>query len=221
MSANLALFPLPEVVLFPRTFQRFHIFETRYREMICEVMETNRRLVICQLRPGWEKDYEGAPPVSRIASSGRILDAECLPDGRWHILVEGIERIVIQEELQQEPFRIARITPFREKLDEADLPEVRELMHSVARVAESIGRQLPRLKHRLSNLVNVHQHPGIVCDVISSELVADSYARQSLLSEADVRRRLRLLSIQLDHLLSSLHSHGVEVPVPPPDTPNH
>lgn len=214
MSSSLPLFPLPNLVLFPRTHLSLHVFEPRYLAMMEEVMESTRRLVICQLRPGWENDYEGTPPLFRVAGSARVLLAEKNGEGKWNILVEGIERVLIGEEVQREPFRIARVQPLVEEIPPGQIAVAREQMHSVARVAEALGRQIAPLRRQLTNLVNTHQHPGVVCDIIAACLVSDGYARQSILAEADIVRRLKLLSVQLDQLVASLRERGLEVPPP-------
>lgn len=214
MKTTLPLFPLPEVVLFPRTHLHLHVFEPRYAALIEQVVARDRRLAVCQLRPGWERDYQGAPPVCRIAGAGRVLIADRGADGKWNLLVEGIERIRIGPEVRTNPFRVARVAPLVEAVDERHREETLELMHSTARLAEALGRKIPSLGRKLGNLVNQHQHPGVVCDVIASELVADPYARQSILGELNILRRLRLLSIQLDHLVAALRQKGLEVPPP-------
>ncbi|MCC5875728.1 MAG: LON peptidase substrate-binding domain-containing protein, partial [Candidatus Sumerlaeia bacterium] len=208
------LFPLPNVVLFPRTHLSLHIFEPRYLAMMEEVMAGARRMALCQLRPGWEKDYEAAPPLFRVAGSGRVLLAEHNSDGTWDILLEGIERVALREEIRSEPFRVALVEPIAEGIPIDELEETREAMLSVAKLAEALGRQIPMLRRQLTNLVNTHQHPGVVCDVVAACLVADGYARQSLLAERNILRRLRLLSIQLDSLVASLRERGLEVPPP-------
>ena len=48
------LFPLPNVVLFPKTPMPLYIFEERYRTMVKEALEGNGELVIALLRTGSE-----------------------------------------------------------------------------------------------------------------------------------------------------------------------
>ena len=49
------------------------------------------------LRPGWERDYEGRPPVYPVGCSGVITHAERLPDGRYNIVLRGLEKFRIVE----------------------------------------------------------------------------------------------------------------------------
>ena len=98
MSDLLPLFPLPNVVLFPNVFLPLHIFEPRYREMVADALAGDRLIGMVLLRPGWEHDYEGRPPVYPIGCSGVITHVERLPDGRYNIVLRGLERFRIVEE---------------------------------------------------------------------------------------------------------------------------
>src|SRR6185369_16888416 len=105
MSDLLPLFPLPNVVLFPNVFLPLHIFEQRYREMVADAIAGDRMIGMVLLRPGWERDYEGRPPVYPLGSSGVITHFERLSDGRYNIILRGLERFRI---LEEDPSRIYR-----------------------------------------------------------------------------------------------------------------
>lgn len=212
MSYHLPIFPLPSTVLFPRTHMPFHIFEPRYRVMIETLMESDQKLAIAHLREGYETNYFGAPPIFRTMTAARILLGEKLPDGRWNVLVEGIERVVLDEEVQKTPFRIARCKQIPEGIDDGDHDQAIRLMRAVACKAEQIGEQAKYGRRILTNLVNVHQHPAIVCDIIAALLVPDAYTRQCLLDERNVLRRLQLVNIQLEAIIGGGGS-------PPPNPP--
>ncbi len=79
MSDLLPLFPLPNVVLFPNVFLPLHIFEPRYREMVADALASDRLIGMVLLKPGWEHEYEGRPPVYPIGCSGVITHVDQLP----------------------------------------------------------------------------------------------------------------------------------------------
>src|ERR1700752_556073 len=105
MSDLLPIFPLPNVVLFPNVFLPLHIFEPRYRAMVADALASDRLIGMVLLRPGWERDYEGRPPVYPIGTSGLITHVERHADGRYHIVLRGIERFRILEEDQELSYR--------------------------------------------------------------------------------------------------------------------
>jgi len=210
---RMPLFPLGEFVLFPRTHAPLHIFEDRYRAMIADVLQGDRRLCMAHLRPGYEKDYEGTPRIHRIVTIARVLMHEKLEDGRYNIIVEGIERAEVLEEVKHEPFRIARVIPMADDIKNVESEALAREGTNLARIAEMIGAQVAPKTRPLQNMMNTYMHPGIVADVAASLLVYDPYDRQSILDETDVLRRVRLVSIQLQRILARINAGDVELPV--------
>jgi Lon protease-like protein len=116
----LPIFPLPNVVLFPSVFLPLHIFEPRYREMIADALAADRMIGMVLLRPGWERDYEGRPPVYPIGCSGVITHAERLPDGRSNIVLRGMERFRVVSEDGARSYRRAIVESIRDAALSAD-----------------------------------------------------------------------------------------------------
>jgi len=114
MADLLPLFPLPNVVLFPNVFLPLHIFEPRYREMTADAAASDRMIGMVLLRPGWERDYEGRPPIYPIGCSGVMTHVERLPDGRYNIVLRGLERFRILEEDHARSYRRAVVEPLHE-----------------------------------------------------------------------------------------------------------
>lgn len=114
MSDLLPLFPLPNVVLFPNVFLPLHIFEPRYREMVADALDSDRMIGMVLLRPGWERDYEAQPPVYPIGCSGLITHVERLDDGRFNIVLRGVERFRIVREDHTRRYRRAIVEPLLE-----------------------------------------------------------------------------------------------------------
>ena len=66
--------------------------------MVADAIAGDRMIGMVLLRPGWEHDYEGRPPVYPIGCSGVITHVERLADGRYNIVLRGLERFRILEE---------------------------------------------------------------------------------------------------------------------------
>jgi Lon protease-like protein len=103
------LFPLPNVVLFPKTPMPLYIFEERYRTMVRETLEGNGELVIALLRTGSESGYAAVAAVHEIACLGKIETYEELEDGKYNIVVAGIQRVRILREVQHAPYRLVEV----------------------------------------------------------------------------------------------------------------
>ena len=121
----LPLFPLPNVVLFPNVFLPLHIFEPRYREMVADALAGDRMIGMVLLRPGWEADYEGRPPVYPVGCAGLITFSEQHADGRYNIVLRGFTKFRLIEEDQTRSYRLGRVEPLMEEATDRDRAEIR------------------------------------------------------------------------------------------------
>jgi Lon protease-like protein len=188
MSDLLPLFPLPNVVLFPNVFLPLHIFEPRYREMVADALASDRMIGMVLLRPGWERNYEGRPPIYSVGCSGVLTHNERLPDGRYNLVLRGIERFRILEEDHALGYRRAVIEPLREQpLDAADRAEVlrqRSRLESMLVPSQSSAGD-PRMPASMSDedLVNA----------LAQYLDLEPLEKQALLEKACLRTRAESL----------------------------
>ena len=128
------IFPLPNVVLFPNVFLPLHIFEPRYREMVSEALAGDRIIGMVLLRPGWESDYEGRPPVYAIGCAGLITFSEQHADGRYNIVLRGLEKFRITGEDHSRSYRLAQVQSLAEEIT----PEDRDIVRSERRRLEAL-----------------------------------------------------------------------------------
>jgi Lon protease-like protein len=134
LPAAIPLFPLPNVVLFPNVTLPLHIFEPRYREMVRDALEGDRIIGMVLLRPGWEKDYEGRPDTYEVGCAGLITHAERTEDGRYNLVLRGLEKFRIRQEDHQRSYRLADVETILEPMSERD----REVMHAERRRLETL-----------------------------------------------------------------------------------
>ncbi|HJR57769.1 MAG TPA: LON peptidase substrate-binding domain-containing protein [Vicinamibacterales bacterium] len=124
LPPTIPIFPLPNVVLFPQVFLPLHIFEPRYREMVAEALDGDRLIGMVLLRPGWEADYDGRPPVYPIGCAGVITHHDQMPDGRYNIVLRGLEKFRITGEDENRAYRVARVESLHEPLADGERAEV-------------------------------------------------------------------------------------------------
>jgi Lon protease-like protein len=125
LPLTIPLFPLPNGVLFPNVCLPLHIFEPRYREMVSDALDGDRIIGMVLLRPGWEADYEGRPPIYPVGCAGLISHAERLADGRYNIVLRGLEKFRVRREDHERAYRIAEVETILEPTSEEDRGEIR------------------------------------------------------------------------------------------------
>jgi Lon protease-like protein len=204
----LPLFPLPNAVLLPGGMMPLHVFEPRYVEMTRDCLAGSRSLAIALLRPGYERSYFDRPPIHEVCGVGTILCSDELPDGRFHILLRGVARIRIEEELSSgQAYRTARAslmdgsqTSRPEALSEGH----RQLVAMCAR----LGFALEHGGAELCELVNAQPDAGSCADVIAAALLTDPRRRQALLESLDAADRVDSAIELLARVLCELSPPG-------------
>jgi uncharacterized protein len=134
LPRTIPLFPLPNVVLFPNVSLGLHVFEPRYREMVADALEGDRLIGMVLLRPGWEGDYDGRPPVYPIGCAGVITHHDRTTDGRYNIVLRGLEKFRITGENASRAYRLATIDSLHEPLAEAEREEIRAARQQLERL---------------------------------------------------------------------------------------
>jgi hypothetical protein len=132
------LFPLPNVVLFPEVPLPLHIFEPRYRALVSDALASHRTIGMALLKPGYQSDYHGRPPIFPLGCSGSIIEDEKLADGRYNIVLHGRERFRILEEQGGAPYRLAVVEKLSDPAgDGASTARLREeLLTALGRLAD-------------------------------------------------------------------------------------
>ncbi len=193
---RLRVFPLPSSVLVPGGHLPLHIFEPRYRSMVADCLASDRVLAVALLEPGWEADYHGRPDMAKIVGAGFVQGDEKLPDGRYNILLHGVMRVRIVEELPaNEPYRIVRAVPYpdvkrpgSELLVDAGARTLRQLVVDLA------GALPDNAGAPLADACVKEKDPGKLADIVGAAVLVDHRLRQEFLEETDVGKRLDLVS---------------------------
>lgn len=191
IPSEIPLFPLPETSLFPGVSRPFLIYEPRYREMIADALKGNRIIGMVRLRPGFEKNYEGRPPIYDIGCAGTIEEYEQLSDGRYVILLRGLATFRIVTEDQRKPYRLARIEAIPELLKDEDRATLSTLRNRVEKALVTLlplGVDPPDPSLEDDEFVNI----------VAQNFGMPEATRQDLLERNNVLERARALADLLD-----------------------
>ena len=201
--SRVGLFPLPNVVLFPAQLLALHVFEPRYRRLIRDVLSQHLPLAVPRLEPGFDAAYHGAPPVYPICGVGEVREYTELPDGCYNIVLRGLGRVRLVEELRSHPYRVARAEiPRQLPADPAVSEALRaELVKQIRRVAPHLPSPVQNLEARLGTDI------AACADVVAGTLIEDPDQRQQLLEELDPCRRA-------SWLIAHLHGQARELSAP-------
>jgi Lon protease-like protein len=196
MSRELPIFPLP-LVLFPGATQPLHVFEPRYRSLLADCLDGDRRFGIAFAAP----DKPSDPAPGDVGCVAHILTTQALPDGRSDILTTGEQRFVLLEWLPTDrPYRMARVEEF---VDEpADAAEAEGLASDVRRdflrVLEALEQDPPELP----------VDPEALSFRVAATLELEAPGKVALLAIRSTTVRLRRLAALLQPLAADAERHA-------------
>jgi Lon protease-like protein len=192
LPQRIPLFPLPSTVLFPGVPLPLHIFEPRYREMMADALAGEGIIGMVLLKPGFEADYEGRPPIYEIGCAGYISKYEQLSDGRYNLILVGKTRFHVESESAERSYRTGEVTALQENSgSDATTAALREQVQEHLKV-------LARLSGTPEELA-AKPPPGGISDYefvnfLSHIITVSPLEKQALLEESGVTARYRKLN---------------------------
>jgi uncharacterized protein len=197
------LFPLPNVVLFPKTPMPLYIFEKRYRTMVKESLAGNGELVIALLRAGAEQNYSALSTVNEIACLGKIETYEELEDGKYNIVVVGIHRVRIIREVQHSPYRLVEVERLDDTIENEHSQDVLKRQNHLGGLFARFTELATGVKQQAMDLMPQLDFESLV-NMVAMTLNLDIEQKQALLEIHDLLQRCDMLIPILQQQLETL-----------------
>lgn len=206
LDDRISIFPLPTTVFYPTTTLPLHIFEPRYRQMVADALTGNRLIGMVLLKPDWEADYFARPHVMPIGCVGRIDKAAQMPEGKYNILLQGLSRFKIIEEIPGKAYRRAHVEYLRDThdhtMEEPGSPKIQSLIAHYEKYLNLLPnpsdlplasdlRDQTKLSHAVDQLV-YWLNPSVE-------------EKQAFLEELDVHKRVDALCSLIDLKIQIAH----------------
>jgi Lon protease-like protein len=192
LPATLPIFPLPNAVVMPGCQLPLNIFEPRYLNLVFDALGAERLIGMVQPDPSGKEETA----VYRTGTAGRIMSFSETQDGRLLIVLTGVCRFDIREEIPTtRGYRrvIADWTRFREDYELSNVDPDRDRGRLLALLREYFQR-----KGIETNWTVVEQMPTpLLANALSGQLPFDPPERQALVEAISVEERLA----KLIHLL--------------------
>jgi Lon protease-like protein len=113
LPRSVPLFPLSGALLLPFSHRPLNIFEPRYIEMVDAALRGDRLIGLIQPEDTEEESPRGRSPLQAIGCLGRLTHFEESGEGRYFIILEGVTRFRLSQELTV-------MTPFRQGAIDAE-----------------------------------------------------------------------------------------------------
>ena len=108
MPNEIPIFPLSNFIIFPETAVPLNIFEPRYLQMINDSMKSNKLIGMVQPKKTGKLNK---PDLYDVGCVGKITSFNETDDGRYLILINGINRFkIVEEVLTEKLYRNCKIS---------------------------------------------------------------------------------------------------------------
>jgi len=209
----LPIFPLSNVVLFPRVKTPLHLFEPRYRQLARDVLEGERRIGMMVVRPEHVEEMPGDPPIYPVGCAGVITECHRLPDGRYNLVLLGEHRVrVVGEEPRGDSrlYRVARVVRLEDSYPEAERARVARLRAAIVTdVGVLVRHAQPDRAHPFDPELFAGVDDETFVNAVANAFAFPAEEKQALLEAADVPERYARLASALSFQRLELESGGL------------
>jgi Lon protease-like protein len=206
---QLPIFAL-NLVLFPGTPQLLHIFEPRYRQMLADALDGDRRFGISFVEAS---DDDPSPTIGAVGCRALVHATADLPDGKSNIFVVGEDRYVLKDYIESDrPYRLAVVETIED--DEEDEWRTSAIVERVLPAFRRYGNGMAALNDQPPSSDELPDDPMRLSFVMAAAIDVPVAAKQELLTLQStparleqVEQALRLLNDDMERRVE-IHQRG-------------
>jgi uncharacterized protein len=221
--AVLPVFPLTGSLLLPGTLLPLNVFEPRYRNMVADALEEGGHIGMIQplvpapdnfgpreADPDSPEPYENSPELYEIGCAGRLARCEPQPDGRYHVVLEGVCRFRIRQELPEQRGYRRVSADYSEFLSDLEEPASSLDPGPLLRALKAFGER-HRLEFDYAALAGV---PGVaLLNGLAAALPFRAAEKQALVEAPGPEERLAMLLVLMGMGMDPLPGGGFAPPI--------
>jgi ATP-dependent Lon protease len=191
---RLPILPLRGTVLFPELILPIMVGRKKSVKLIDEAMEGDRIIGVVTQH---SSDVEDPEPneLYNIGVAAHVVRMVKEMDGTQRVIVQGLERIKISQYIQQDPYFVGEVQVLPE--EEAKGVEIDALVMNLKNLFQRAVELALHLTAELKNMVLNIKDPGILADIIASNLNINPSEKQEVLEVVSVKDRLNKVHLLL------------------------
>lgn len=193
---------LPNTAFFPQALMPLHIFEPRYREMLRDVLSSNRLFAVAGLNLERMNIAGPIEPPHRVATVGIVRACQKNDNGTSNLLLQGLCRVEITRIISDDPYRRIQVRALTSQAGATDV-ENQTLRRELSRLLNlkqklvAKGETEPSGGGEMTAFLKTVEDPEAFVDIAAFSLCEDPGLKQRLLETLDVHRRLELFGERL------------------------
>src|SRR5688572_19315359 len=194
---------LPNTAFFPQALMPLHIFEPRYRQMLRDVLASNRLFAVAGLDLERSQEPGRFEPPYRVASVGIVRACQKNENGTSNLLLQGLCRVEIVRIVRDEPYRQIQVRALSSEAG-ASAGENQALRRELSRLLNVKLKLASSGASEMTAFLKTVEDPEAFVDIAAFSLCEDTALKQRLLETLDVHLRLELFGAQLRSEIENL-----------------
>jgi ATP-dependent Lon protease len=187
---ELPILPLRDTVLFPNSFMPLAVARESSVRLIDDAIANGKLIAVFTQRDA-SVEEPGQADLYPVGTATHIHKMFKLPDGSLRLIVQGLQRVTLDEIVSTQPYLRAKVTAAVEGTIEADALEIDALARNIKTNFQQVVSLSPLLSDDLQTLATNISEPGRLADFIASSLSTISTAvKQDVLETLDIRARM-------------------------------
>jgi ATP-dependent Lon protease len=186
--------------MFPASVVPINVGRRRSIQIINEITHKDEQVIGVLSQRAADVEEPGFADLYRIGTVARLLKVIKLGDDNFSVVLQGIDRFEIVEELGDEPYLRARVRRIPDR--PSDNLEVDALANNLKETGRQLMSLLPNMPKEAVGVLDHVTEPGVLADLVASNLTADVAEKQLVVEALDIPHRirtcLRLLTKQLE-----------------------
>ncbi len=199
---ELPVLPIRNAVLFPGAVAPFDVGREKSVALVEDVDNLSSPVIAIFAQRDPSTDDPGKDDLHQVGCAARVLKALKHSSGNYSLILQGLERIRLDDVTQSAPYLKAKVGRLNETNSGDD--EAEALSMSLRDIAKQVIQLMPELPREAGSLIDSIQAPGALADLVAANLDAPVDEKASLLETVDVKDRIRkvlkLLTRQLEIL---------------------
>jgi ATP-dependent Lon protease len=199
---ELPVLPIRNAVLFPGAVAPFDVGREKSVALVEDVDNLTAPVIAIFAQRDPSTDDPGRDDLHQVGCAARVLKALKHSSGNYSLILQGLERIRLEEITQSAPYLKAKVGRLNETNSGDD--EAEALSMSLRDIAKQVIQLMPELPREAGSLIDSIQAPGALADLVAANLDAPVDEKAGLLETLDVKDRIRkvlkLLTRQLEIL---------------------
>jgi len=180
---------LRDVVFFPKAMMPLRIFEDRYKQMLKDVISGDRIFAIVAERENLSPGEDMEEPPFEVATAGVIRVSKENEDGTSFVLLQGVERLRVRHIIQETPYRVLKVEPWKTVVDGESDTIRQTLMQEMKKNKELGGEVTADVLEYLSPLDDVVAFVDLAAFTLCKQVIR----KQAMLEVQRLSKRAQMI----------------------------